>query len=408
VFTRPDSRDAPHLFGLGLVEMLADEMTADLRRIRADAIRQAAQGTSSGRRGDRHGSSNGSVTLALQSKGVRFGRITARQDGSVDTSGVQGVDPDLRVRPFFHHGGEFSIRAFVVGAFNDEMGLQSPDDDLRVASAGGRVVTPSGMVLDGSLDRIKAPTAASPGSDGDGDGVTNELPTSLVDHMEFYLLNYFKAGHGEGTRSSQTGRSAFSMIGCASCHTPDLTIQSDRRVADVETAFDPQRGRFNRLFATATPLFSAVDDGSGHPAPKQPQRGSFVVSDIFSDLKRHDLGPAFHERNFDGTMRTQFVTEPLWGVGSTSPYGHDGRSINLTEVILRHGGEARGSRDAFAGLPRETRDSILDFLNTLVLFPPDDTASNLDPGDPSAPGYPQRGHGSIKLGVLFNDPTDAE
>ena len=39
VFTRPDSRDAPHLFGLGLVEMLADEMTTDLRTIRSDAIR---------------------------------------------------------------------------------------------------------------------------------------------------------------------------------------------------------------------------------------------------------------------------------------------------------------------------------------------------------------------------------
>jgi hypothetical protein len=34
VATRPDSRDAPHLFGLGLVEMLADEMTTELRAIR--------------------------------------------------------------------------------------------------------------------------------------------------------------------------------------------------------------------------------------------------------------------------------------------------------------------------------------------------------------------------------------
>ena len=34
VFTRPDSRDAPHLFGLGLQEMLADEITRDLREIR--------------------------------------------------------------------------------------------------------------------------------------------------------------------------------------------------------------------------------------------------------------------------------------------------------------------------------------------------------------------------------------
>ena len=31
VVTRPDSRDAPHLFGLGLKEMLADEMTSELR-----------------------------------------------------------------------------------------------------------------------------------------------------------------------------------------------------------------------------------------------------------------------------------------------------------------------------------------------------------------------------------------
>lgn len=36
--TRPDSRDAPHLFGLGLKEMLADEITTDLRSIRAQAI----------------------------------------------------------------------------------------------------------------------------------------------------------------------------------------------------------------------------------------------------------------------------------------------------------------------------------------------------------------------------------
>ncbi|MGH2900171.1 MAG: di-heme oxidoredictase family protein, partial [Solirubrobacteraceae bacterium] len=33
VATRPDSRDAPHLFGLGLKEMLGDEITQDLRAI---------------------------------------------------------------------------------------------------------------------------------------------------------------------------------------------------------------------------------------------------------------------------------------------------------------------------------------------------------------------------------------
>src|SRR5207244_11771666 len=57
VATRPDSRDAPHLFGLGLKEMLADEITTDLRRIRQQAITQA-------------GGSGHSVTLPLVSKGI--------------------------------------------------------------------------------------------------------------------------------------------------------------------------------------------------------------------------------------------------------------------------------------------------------------------------------------------------
>ena len=47
-------------------------------------------------------------------------------------------------------------------------------------------------------------------------------------------------------------------------------------------------------------------------------------------------------------------------------------------------------------------------LNSLILFPPDDTASNLDPGDGGAIGFPQVGHGSIKLTVLFNDPSIVE
>ena len=70
------------------------------------------------------------------------------------------------------------------------------------------------------------------------------------------------------------------------------------------------------------------------------------------------------------------MTAPLWGVGTTAPYGHDGRSINLEEVILRHGGEAQAARRVRAPVGR-TQGFMLDFLNSLVLFPPDDTASNL-------------------------------
>src|SRR6266699_288501 len=72
VATRPDSRDAPHLFGLGLKEMLADEITTDLRNIRQQAITHAV-------------SSGHSVTLPLTSKGISYGAITASSTGSIDT-----------------------------------------------------------------------------------------------------------------------------------------------------------------------------------------------------------------------------------------------------------------------------------------------------------------------------------
>ena len=395
VVTRPDSRDAPHLFGLGLQEMLADEITADLRALRAQTVAQArAQGRS--------------VTRSLVSKGISYGSIRANPDGSVNSSGVRGVDPDLRVKPFFAHGGTTSIREFVVGAFNDEMGLQAVDPALLQAAAGTRVTTPTGMVLDGSLDLVKTGLARTPADDPDGDGIRNEIPASLVDHMEFYLFNYFKPGTYRQTSVTETGRQLMAKVGCTGCHVPDLTIARDRRVADVETEYDPGVGLFNNLYATASLLVSEEDDGSGHPTIKRPLRNSFVVRNFFADMKRHDLGPKFHERNYDGTLTTHFMTEPLWGVGSSPPYGHDGRSINLREVILRHGGEALASRNAFEKLSESQKTAMIEFLNSLVLFPPDDTASNLDPGDPGAQGFPQRGHGSIRLQLLFNDPNEPE
>ena len=369
--------------------MLADEMTTDLRNIRSLAQAKAAQ-------------QHRPVTMGLSSKGIDFGSITAQPDGSVDTSQISGIDPDLRVKPFFAEGSEFSIRRFIVGALHNEMGMSaSSDPDILAASAGARVVTPSGMVLDGSLDKITPPPAADPQNG-------NEVDPAVVDHLEFYLLNYFKPGHGQQNDATELGREVFNRIGCASCHVPNLTVNHDRRVADLETNYDPVRGIFNSLFATATPLIVTVDDGSGLPLMKLPAGGSFVVKDLLTDFKRHDVGPKFYERNWDGTLQTEFITRPLWGVGSTGPYGHDGRSMTLDDVILRHGGESQKSRDAYAALSSRKSAALQAYLNSLVLFPPDDTASTLDPGDPTKPNFPQFGHGSIKLTVLFNDPTDPE
>jgi len=391
VVTRPDSRNAPHLFGAGLREMLADEITADLRALRKRAERSAVAG-------------HMAVSMPLISKGIHYGTIKALPDHTFDTSHVEGVNADLRVRPFFAEGREFSLRAFAVGAFNDEMGLQSPDPVLCAATdptAPVAVTTPAGLRLDPALDTIKRPPTCDPTADPDGDTVVDEIDPALLDYMETYLLNYFKPGLGRTTARSDEGRALMDSTGCTSCHVADFRIVKDRRVADLDTRYDAARGIFNQLYASATTLFDVVADGD--PYPKLVPKGQpFVVSNLFTDFKRHDLGAAFHERNYDGSMVTQFMTSPLWGVGTKAPYGHDGRSVTLRDVILRHDGEAAAAKNAFLALGDDGQGKLVEFLQTLVLFPPDDTASDLNPGVPGSanPQDPTQ-HGSIALSALF-------
>ena len=79
-------------------------------------------------------------------------------------------------------------------------------------------MTPAGMVLDGSTDRVEGPPSAN-----------GELDPALVDHLEFYLLNYFKPASGRQTDEVVLGRALFAKIGCTDCHVSNLKI--DRPVA---------------------------------------------------------------------------------------------------------------------------------------------------------------------------------
>ena len=75
------------------------------------------------------------------------------------------------------------------------MGLEaSADPDLAPRPAlGGRVTTPSGMVLDGPRKSKFRPFRTRLRSRRSKSG--NEIDPALVDYLEFYLLNYFKPGH---------------------------------------------------------------------------------------------------------------------------------------------------------------------------------------------------------------------
>ena len=106
--------------------------------------------------------------------------------------------------------------------------------------------------------------------------------------------------------------------------------------------------------------------------------GPRVFSGIYSDFRRHEIGPDFVEMQYDGSRTRFFRTSPLWGVASTAPYGHDGASLSLDEVIRRHGGEALASREHYEKLSESERDDLLHFLGGLVLYSTETLGCDID------------------------------
>jgi len=352
------TRDTPHLFGMGAVQRLAEEMTVALQLARASAINDAKSGQQV-------------VTRSLSAKGVSFGSIIAHADGSVDSSGVRGVSADLIVRPFQWKGSVAVIRDFVRGAAHNELGMQ-------------------GVELVG--DNV----------DGDGDGVVNEMLIGDITSLTVYnaaqprpttktelaSLGLIPALSATESAAIQRGEAVFAQAQCASCHKPSLTLEIPiftepsllpaYRDASFPAGQDPVARGLDPKAPVSFDLTkdqpeNVVKDAAGNIVKRL---GSFEkdasgrgIIRLFGDLKRHDMGPGLAESIDEvGTGASVWMTRNLWGVGTTAPYIHDGRATTLTEAILEHGGEAAGSRSAFTALPEGSQKDLIAYLNNLVLI----------------------------------------
>jgi len=87
---------------------------------------------------------------------------------------------------------------------------------------------------------------------------------------------------------------------------------------------------------------------------------------LFSDLLLHDMGPELADGIVVGdASASEFRTAPLWGVGRSAPYLHDGRAPTLDAAIVAHGGEASSSRDRYLALTPAQREALIAFLGSL-------------------------------------------
>jgi CxxC motif-containing protein (DUF1111 family) len=89
-------------------------------------------------------------------------------------------------------------------------------------------------------------------------------------------------------------------------------------------------------------------------------------------LLLHDMGEGLADGrpDFKATGR-EWRTPPLWGIGllrTVNGHGdllHDGRARDVTEAILWHGGQAEKAREAFRTMPKEEREALVTFVESL-------------------------------------------
>jgi CxxC motif-containing protein (DUF1111 family) len=328
-----NERNTLGMFGAGFIELAAREMTVALQTTRQQAI-AAATGL-------------GDVTLPLVAKGVDFGSLTAHADGSVDTSGVEGVNTDLVVRPFHQKGVVVSLREFSNNAMNHHHGMQTSE-------------------------RFGA------GIDHDMDGHADELTVGDVTAVTLYQATLPAPGrvmpNSAGALAAvAAGEDLFASFGCAVCHVPSLVLDSP--VFSEPSPFNPA----GNLQVADGPTYE-IDLTQVGPGPHLPKQGDgSVVLNAFTDLKRHDMGPGLdNEQKVQAGVPTEFfITRKLWGMANEPPFMHHGRATTIDEAILMHGGEAQAARDAYANGSVDERAAVVEFLKTLQVLPADATSTRI-------------------------------
>jgi cytochrome c553 len=365
-------RNTPHLFGAGAVQRLAEEMTTRLFAIRSSVSAAACAGPL-----------GNTQSANLTTKGVNFGVIRAQRVSRGGTpcpnafsrrfvlnlAGVRGVETDLVVRPFQWKGNVAFIRNFNRDASHNELGMQ-----------------PVELVGDGV--------------DGDFDGVVDELgigdETALAVYVsaqprpvtttELASLGLAPPQSPSELAAIADGANQFRAAACDTCHKPSLTLNDpifsepsqnpSYRDASFPAGQNPVARGVDPAFPitydlTTDILENQVTVGGQviHLGNHVPDGNGGAIISLFGDLKRHDMGPGLAEQIDEvGTGASTFLTENLWGVGSTAPYLHDGRATTLTEAILEHDGEAAQSRANFVALSSVSQSNLIAFLSDLVLF----------------------------------------
>jgi Di-haem oxidoreductase, putative peroxidase len=413
-----EGRNTPHMFGAGLVEMVGVQLRLKALAI-ADTNRDGwisfeemkgkrciISNLPEGMEGERveidYGPFDDLDDDGFPDLNPLFSPIYVDKEGkrlplakSLRSPGVAGYTFEVQCFGFGHLSLPLrppvstTIRSFIATPFEIHSGLQAFDPTTlndpdghgfaQISNAGcQQCVTAAGK----DKGRKRGPTGISL-DDPDGDGYCEEISEGDLDVAEWYLLNHPAPARGRITDEVRKGEALFRQLDCTACHVPDWHIHAANPKADDYTQRYGGDRRFFELQVAHNDKTERLEGRLVYLADQKnglwlPRRKATTVRGIYTDFKYHDVGEAFYQVQFDGSVVHRWRTAPLWGVGTTAPYGHDGASLTLDDVIRRHGGEAQTSRDAYRALTDVERRQVICFLENLVLYQTDRLPCDLD------------------------------
>lgn len=160
-----------------------------------------------------------------------------------------------------------------------------------------------------------------------GTGTASQMSSDTVNFAAFTRLSA-PPTPGPSTSSTQNGAALFSSVGCALCHSPQLT-----------TGPSPYTGMSN------------------------------VTYNPYSDFAIHNMGTSLSDGISQGAAGPkQFRTAPLWGLGQRLFFLHDGRTTDLIQAIQAHnstGSEANLVIRKYNSLKTSQQQDLLNFLRSL-------------------------------------------
>jgi CxxC motif-containing protein (DUF1111 family) len=220
------------------------------------------------------------ATLQANLDATASARAALGIGGRFNTSGNDGT-----ITRFGWKAQNKSLLIFAGEAYNVEQGVSNEAFPNERAAVPGCVFNPT----------PEDSTNFTNPSNSSTTGTASEMSSDVVNFAIFMRLSA-PPTPAPLSDSAARGKTFFSSVGCANCHSPNLT--------------------------TAASPFTGMSNVTYHP---------------YSDFALHHMGGNLADGISQGAaVADEFRTAPLWGLGQRLFFLHDGRTSDLVQAILAH------------------------------------------------------------------------